>query len=134
MSDSLKDTFTLPCNAVHRNGEETIFCTRDKGHEAAHRGEGRYVTAQWSNDEPKQTEATFRDFKQLSDSGMLWLINRVVFHPRGFSLTLHVDNGVALGWSIQGNGKEVWTFSTEDDDESFASANATLQALLGDVR
>lgn len=63
----------------------------------------------------------------LSGSGLLWLINRVVFHPRGFALALHTESdGRVTGWSIQGAGKEVWKFSDADDDASFAAAEKTL--------
>jgi hypothetical protein len=70
-----------------------------------------------------------RSFDALPDSGVLWAINRLVFHPRGFALTLHVQDGVAIGWSIQGNGKEVWTFDIHDDDDQFNKFEALLDSL-----
>jgi hypothetical protein len=60
-----------------------------------------------------------RPFADLSHTGMLWLINRVVFHPRGFALTLHIKGGEATGWHLQGDGTEPWTFTADDDDERF---------------
>lgn len=59
-----------------------------------------------------------RPFSELSDSGLLWLINRVVFHPRGFALTMHRDgiDGACVGWSLQGDGSEVWSFGEGEDD------------------
>lgn len=71
-----------------------------------------------------------RDFGELSDTGMLWLINRVVFHPRGFALAIQrEDDGSASGWTMQGMGDEVWTFTTDDDDECFAKAEAFINSL-----
>lgn len=52
-----------------------------------------------------------RPFKELMDSGFLWLINASVFHPRGFAMALHVDDdGDVTGWSLQGDGTERWAF------------------------
>lgn len=64
-----------------------------------------------------------RPFSDLSSdvTGLLWLVNRVVFHPRGYALALHrEDDGSVSGWSMLGDGSEVWTFSEEADDECFA--------------
>lgn len=57
--------------------------------------------------EPQPWEA-FRDL------GLLWLVNRVVFHPRGYALGLHYegkfpDLGACTGWSLLGDGTEPWT-------------------------
>lgn len=53
-------------------------------------------------------------FSELSDTGVLWMINRTLFHPRGYALGLTED-----GWVLLGDGSEVWSFSPEDDDECF---------------
>lgn len=46
-----------------------------------------------------------RAFKELRDSGLLWLINKSVFHPRGFSLSLIFDEeGEVTGWALMGKG------------------------------
>lgn len=75
---------------------------------------------------PKQP----RPFAELSDSGLLWLINRVVFHPRGFALAIHVDgNDVATGWSIQGDGNEPWSFPRDREQEHFQHAERTLREV-----
>lgn len=66
----------------------------------------------------------------MSDEGLLWLINRAAFHPRGFALAFHKnDEGVVEGWSMLGNGSEVWTFTSEADDEEFAKSSAFLASL-----
>lgn len=55
-----------------------------------------------------------RPFSELRDSGLLWLINRVVFHPRGYALALHFTDvvpsgGTATGWALYGDGSEPWS-------------------------
>lgn len=71
-----------------------------------------------------------RPFGELSDTGMLWFINRVAFHPRGFALAIvRKDDGTASGWAMQGMGDEVWTFDNDTDDECFAKAEAFMASL-----
>lgn len=66
-----------------------------------------------------------RPFNELQDEGLLWYINRVAFHPRGFALGIYTDDdGNVTGWTMLGDGSAVWTFSNEDDDEEFAKASA----------
>jgi hypothetical protein len=66
-----------------------------------------------------------RPFEELSSSGLLWLINRVVFHPRGYALALVQRGGETVGWDLQGDGSEVWRFDG-DEDARFEAAQATL--------
>lgn len=68
-----------------------------------------------------------RPFIDLRDSGLLWLINRVVFHPRGFALALLVRNGEAVGWELLGDGEEVWTMGDGINEEALF---AKVQNLL----
>jgi hypothetical protein len=66
--------------------------------------------------------------QSLRPSGLLWLINRMVFHPRGFMLgevTLE-DGGVAF--TLQGDGSEPFYFPPELEDELFVLAQTTLAA------
>lgn len=69
-----------------------------------------------------------RPLTELRDSGLLWLINRVVFHPRGFVLALVMRDRQCVGWRLLGDGSEVWRFDG-DEDEYFAAAMATLEAV-----
>lgn len=70
---------------------------------------------------------TPRPAAELRDTGLLWLINRVVFHPRGFALALHWDDaGNLAGWSLLGDGSEVWTFE-HNEDAKFEAAQAFLR-------
>lgn len=68
-----------------------------------------------------------RPLEELSPSGLLWLINRTVFHPRGFALALVQRNGKVIGWNLLGDGSEVWRFET-DEDVRFEAVEATLNA------
>lgn len=85
--------------------------------------------------EPDPVPSRFpRPFADLSESGLLWLINRTVFHPRGLALSLHVDDaGNATGWSILGNGSEPITFDVKQDDRGFNRAMATLAQVNQEV-
>lgn len=68
------------------------------------------------------------NFKTMHETGVLWLINRVVFHPRGFALALEYNDGEnePRGWSIQGDGSETWRFEGFDEDKPFAAVEALL--------
>lgn len=72
-----------------------------------------------------------RPFMDLSESGLLWLINRVVFHPRGLALALHEKDGTAHGWELQAAAEgEPWTFPESVDIAGFRSAEETLSDAL----
>lgn len=62
-----------------------------------------------------------RPFDELRETGLLWLINRVVLHPRGYALAIHVDEaGAATGWSLLGDGTEPWSFSPAESERENA--------------
>lgn len=66
-------------------------------------------------------------FEDLRSNGLLWLINRVVFHPRGYALGfVYDDSKEIVGWTMYGNGSEPWIFS-ENEDEIFTKANNFLK-------
>lgn len=73
-------------------------------------------------------DVTARPFHELRGSGLLWLINTTVFHPRGYALQLHLDeHGDATGWSLIGDGSEPWLFApSEEINELFEAATRTL--------
>lgn len=60
----------------------------------------------------------------LRGDGLLWLVNRVVFHPRGFALAVDGQGG----FSLLGDGSEVWTFTEADDDECFVNVEETFES------
>lgn len=71
--------------------------------------------------------------RDLRETGLLWLINKVVFHPRGFALAMvYRDNGEFMHWALLGDGTEPWQFESGTDDEQFARAEETLRAARGD--
>lgn len=73
----------------------------------------------------------YRPFLELSESGLLWLINRVVFHPRGVALGLYEADGGARGWRlIAAPDDEPFTFPESVDTYGFRRAEATLRAAL----
>lgn len=78
-----------------------------------------------------------RPFAELRPTGLLWLINVTVFHPRGYALAIHLnDEGEATGWSLMGDGTESWTMGDPPEDQRpagyqtcddlFAAAKALL--------
>lgn len=71
-------------------------------------------------------------FEHLTNHGVLWAINRVLFHPRGFALAVHTtkETGLISGWSIIWDGSEPGTFTEETDDEHFA----LFEQALADAR
>jgi hypothetical protein len=74
-----------------------------------------------------------RDLRELSESGLLWLINRAVFHPRGLALALERDSeGAVTGWALHGDGSEEWSFAPEHDRRGFLAAQRTLAEAVKD--
>lgn len=69
-----------------------------------------------------------RTFQEFREAGLLWLVNRVVFHPRGYALAFHQnDDGEITGWSLKGDGTEPWYYgSNSDEDKHFADVQFTL--------
>lgn len=68
-----------------------------------------------------------RPFIDLNTTGLLWLINRQVFHPLGFALALHTDNlGRAVSWSLQGDGVAPMNFPDGMETDSRRLADQTL--------
>lgn len=91
-------------------------------------------------DEPNTAEDGL-PFKDLRAYGILWAINRYLFHPRGYALALHYPDGVTVeqiknfeveptGWSIMGDGTEPWAFTEKDDDEQFMAFEQLLKGTV----
>lgn len=66
----------------------------------------------------------------LVDDAVLWYINRVAFHPRGFALGYIHDTGAFV---LLGDGGEVWNMGSTDEDERFATFEAALDRARGAV-
>lgn len=69
---------------------------------------------------------------ELSDSGLLWLINRTVFHPHGLALALNQEEGGEItGWLLLAADEgEPFTFPTATDNDGYQRAQETLRAAL----
>lgn len=74
------------------------------------------------------------DIRELGDlvgSGLLWLINTALLHPRGYAMTLHYEaQGYCIGWSIQGDGGEPWKFG-DDTQPAFDAIKELLSKDYG---
>lgn len=71
-----------------------------------------------------------RDFSELQMSGLLWWINRNLFHPRGFALSLVFDKNIGsepICWQLLGDGIEPWTMGEEGEIELLAKINELLK-------
>lgn len=63
----------------------------------------------------------------LLDDGVLWLINRTVFHPRGYALAYGPETGE---FTLYGDGSEAWYYrSIKDDPEHGVDEDAKLRAV-----
>jgi hypothetical protein len=67
-----------------------------------------------------------RSLEEMSGT-ILWMINRLVFHPLGYALTLY--DAPATGWAILGTGTEPWAFEEETDQEGFDEWHDFLRLL-----
>jgi hypothetical protein len=52
----------------------------------------------------------------LRADGVLWMVNRAVFHPRGYALAIDVATGEL---SLMGDGSEPWRYELDDEDDIF---------------
>lgn len=82
-------------------------------------------------DQPASAEFEIAD---LSTTGLLWLINRVVFHPRGFALALVAEaDGTVTRWQILGDGRSIWWFDPKSEDGAEGLFAAAVHFLaMGD--
>lgn len=60
----------------------------------------------------------------LRADGLLWMINTVIFHPRGLALTLYPDEEKLM---LQGDGLEAWSFRPEISDDCKAKFEHLLE-------
>lgn len=62
----------------------------------------------------------------LIEDGLLWLINKAVFHPRGFALAQASDHEGNITFELWGNGGEPWHFEGFDEDAKFRAVEAAF--------
>jgi hypothetical protein len=79
---------------------------------------------------------TVRPLAELRTTGLLWLINRTVLHPRGYALGFDLDaDGNAVGWVLLGDGTESWNYDESvDENELFRNVEALFASLRPDDR
>lgn len=51
--------------------------------------------------------------QDIIDNGILWMINKSIFHPQGYALALSTDTG---NFELFGNGDEPWSFAGVAED------------------
>ncbi len=70
---------------------------------------------------------------QMAETGLLWLVNRVVFHPRGFALALDYGDGEdePRGWSIVAAEDGLFSFGLPDQMEH--DRKAAIERLLAEA-
>ncbi|MFJ6440257.1 hypothetical protein [Streptomyces sp. NPDC091649] len=73
-----------------------------------------------------------RPLIELSESGLLWLINRTVFHPRGLALGLYQEGREIRGWQLLVSPGEPYAFPTAEDHDGYRRAEATLRSIFTD--
>lgn len=85
----------------------------------------------------EQTDKKPRSLDEFRTSGLLWLVNRTVFHPRGYALSIHYDSdprtnpdAQATGWSLLGDGTEPWRYAFPDDDPPEDEIFAKIKELM----
>lgn len=71
------------------------------------------------------SEPFVRPWSDLLDSGLLWLINTSVLHPRGWSMEPVYEARKAVGWRLRGNGRDPIQYTGNDTD-----VFARVQSLL----
>lgn len=72
---------------------------------------------------PKGVRMTFADFRA---KGLLWLVNKALFHPRGFAMDIDDDSNTC---GIQGDGNEPWSMWSTEDHEIAVKAGADPEKL-----
>lgn len=97
-----------------------------------------------TNERPEEHEAMvapseIRPWIDLKSTGLLWLLNASVLHPRGFALGLARDpeSGEIVGWKLLGDGSEPWVFEGAADgscDQNFADVEALFASARPGVR
>lgn len=108
------------------HSEQSAQRERDR-HIAEHHPEEQRASALTAT----EATETARPWGDLRSTGLLWLINRVAFHPRGAALTIHYDAYIASGWSLARTpGGEPWQFDDATDVSGHTRAEATLAAAL----
>ncbi|MFD3612375.1 hypothetical protein ACFWXA_30775 [Streptomyces atroolivaceus] len=130
----MADTSTAPLGHSVSAHRVHGWCSHCRDHGLAEE------VAAWRMDETDRHAAGLlagsdRPPTDLVGSGLLWLINRTTFHPRGLALALRMDEGgtQVLGWQlVRAADGEPFEFPADVDRDGFQRAEATLRAALHD--
>ena len=78
---------------------------------------------------------------EFQKSGLLWFVNRFLFHDLGYALSLahEVIDGVRdpepAGWRLLGDGSEPWRFADPEDEKYLTLLSTVLdEATIGKLR
>lgn len=75
-----------------------------------------------------------RPINEIRESGLLWLINTALLHPRGFAIAFCYSEedsdgkGEPIGWQLLGDGSEPWQFAEGQVTDEFQSVSQLLEA------
>lgn len=128
MASSVPLGHSIPAHSVHG------WCSHCPGRSLAEEVAAWQVDAQERHDAEKGNGPD-RPLTDLTSSGLLWLINRTTFHPRGLALALWMDEsgGRLLGWRlVRADSGEPFEFPADVDRDGYQRAEATLRAALRD--
>jgi len=64
-------------------------------------------------------------------TGLLWYVNRVAFHPRGFALALDEQDDGRVLWELWGNGDEPYLYHADVSENAMFKE---VEALFASVR
>lgn len=89
---------------------------------------------------PQRPQSRVYSMEAMREHGVLWAINRLVFHPRGFALSLvYPDDATReqilahevepIGWQVLDDGHEVWAFAQDLDESGFLEFEELLRGL-----
>ena len=74
-----------------------------------------------------------RPIEDLHSTGLLWAINRVLLHPRGYALALvYKADRTLVGWELLGAGDEPWQYLDDIEETDLMDAFEALLAAQRD--
>lgn len=117
------------CGAVFDDEYYSVICPHDKvpGGDVIPLFDGDPPTPmtreQWDTAHQSQD---FGDEVDIRTDGILWMLNRTVFHPRGFALGINEDR---TGLFLTGDGLEPWRYDESMDTIENGLFNA-FEAML----
>lgn len=81
--------------------------------------------------DPTLVPPELRPLHELADSGLLWLINACVFHPRGLAFSIQIDpeSPEEEGWTLLSadEGEPYMFADTPEIHDRYRKANETLE-------